>query len=116
MLMAGREVTVTKENKNNHFIGLLLSWSGVLLEEFSQHIVTAAVGADPCSLILVGVMLLVVLSVAEAMENKSNPFFGFASGRFILAVTHGAGAVSGSCFNPAVVIGLEVASIHLDLG
>ncbi len=47
---------------------------------------------------------MLVGEVAGAKENKNNRFIGFAE------------AVSGDCFNPAVTIGLEVASIHWDFG
>ena len=39
-----------------------------------------------------------------------------AMGHCMFAGTHGDDAVSAGCFNPAVVIGIEVASIHLGLG
>ncbi len=52
----------------------------------------------------------------RARESKNNHFIGSAMGHDIVVGAHGAGAVSGGCFNPAVVRGLEVACIHLGLG
>ena len=37
-------------------------------------------------------------------------------GRVIVAGAFGAGAVSGGCFNLALAIGIDVASIHLGFG
>ena len=61
-------------------------------------------------------MLSVGLEVAVAKENKNNNFRPFAMRHFMFAGTYGADAVSGDCFNPSVVIGLEGASIHLGFG
>ena len=61
-------------------------------------------------------MLLVGLEGAEARKNKNSHFMALAMGHCTFAGALGADAVSGGCFNPAVVIGVEVASIHLGLG
>ena len=53
---------------------------------------------------------------AVTKESKNNRFVGSAIGHVIVFGAHGADAVSGGCFNLAVVRGLEVACIHLDLG
>ena len=50
------------------------------------------------------------MNLAVAKENQINHVFVLASGRFVFAGTYGAEAGSGDCFNPAVIIGLEVAS------
>ena len=52
---------------------------------------------------------------AVTKESKNNHCIGSATGHVIVVGSHGAGAVSGGCFNPAVVRGLEVACIHVDL-
>ncbi len=51
--------------------------------------------------------------MAAVKKNKINHFAGSAGGPFIFAATHRAYAVAGECFNLAVVIGREVASILL---
>ena len=54
-------------------------------------------------------MLMVGLGGAEAKKNSH--FVALAMGHCMFAGTHGADAVSGGCFNPVVVIGIEVASL-----
>ena len=49
-------------------------------------------------------MLLLVGEVAGTKENKNNRFIGFAE------------AASGDCFDLAVIIGREGASIQLNFG
>ena len=55
-----------------------------------------------------------MLMAGRAEENMNNHFIGIAMGHVFVAGAYGAGAVSGECFNLAVIIGAEVASIHLD--
>jgi hypothetical protein len=44
---------------------------------------------------------------------KNNHLIGFSMGLVIVAGAYGAGAVSVGCFNLAVAIGIEAATIHL---
>ena len=67
-------------------------------------------GSPRNSCVMLRSWLLAVLNLAVANENQINHVFVLASGRFVFAGTHGAEAVSGDCFNTAVIIGLEVAS------
>lgn len=63
-------------------------------------------------------LCFVVLNVAvskKAREAKAQ-FFGLAIGFVIVAGAYGGGAVSGGCFNPAVAIGIDVASVALGFG
>ena len=60
--------------------------------------------------------ILIGLEVAVTQENKNNHFIGSAMGLVIVAGAYGADAVSVGCFNLAVAIGIEAASIHLGFG
>jgi aquaporin Z len=58
-------------------------------------------------------LCFVVLNVALAAKRDPkvpNDYFGLAIGFVIVAGAYGAGAVSGGCFNPAVALGIELAS------
>ena len=46
-------------------------------------------------------------------EKNNNHFIGFSMGLVNVAGAHGADAVSVGCFNLAVAIGIEAATIHL---
>ena len=61
-------------------------------------------------------LAFVVLNVAVAEDNSPNPFYGLAIGSVTIAGAYGAGAVSGGCFNPAVAVGIDVASTGLGFG
>ena len=61
-------------------------------------------------------MLSIGLEVAVAKENKNNHFIGFSMGLVDVAGAYGADAVPVGCFNLAVDIGIEAASIHLGFG
>ncbi len=60
--------------------------------------------------------MLRFMKVAVAKENKKYHFYGLAIGHVMVAGAYSAGAVSGGCFNPAVAIDLDVASIHFGFG
>ncbi len=60
-------------------------------------------------------VLLIGLLVAVAKGIVSNRFTGFEMDHVMAAGSHGAAAAAGVCFNPAVVRGFEVTSIHLGL-
>ena len=54
--------------------------------------------------------------VAGTKQHKYDHLIGFAMGHVFVAGAFGAGAVSGECFNPAMIMGREVASILLACG
>ena len=132
-LLIGLEVAVTKEYKNNHSIGfamdrvIVAGAYGAGAVSVGCFNLAVVIGLEVASIhlgfgfCLVGVfrcrfLLLVGLEVAVPKEDKNNHFRPFAMRHFMFAGTYGADAVSGDCFNPAVVIGLEVASINLGFG
>merc|ERR1719174_3605108 len=56
-------------------------------------------------------LVFVVLRAAISSSNPdNNEYFGLAIGFVIIAGGYAAGWISGGCFNPAVAIGLDVAS------
>jgi aquaporin Z len=61
------------------------------------------------------VLVFVVLNVAasRAADADKNEYYGLAIGFVVVAGAYGAGAVSGGCFNPAVAIGIDLASWNL---
>jgi aquaporin Z len=61
------------------------------------------------------VLVFVVLNVAasRAVDENKNEYYGLAIGFVVVAGAYGAGAVSGGCFNPAVAIGIDLASWDL---
>merc|ERR1719277_1515639 len=63
-------------------------------------------------------LCFVVLNVAYSKDNKDkgNQYFGLAIGVVGVAGGYGAGHISGGCFNPAVAIGIDVASASLGFG
>ncbi len=96
---------VAKENKNNHGAEVVSRecFDPAVIMGFEVANIHWAFG-DSLGCRLRCKFLLCFEWEAVAKENKNNRFIGFAE------------AVLGVCFNPAVIIGLEVASIHLDLG
>jgi len=68
-----------------------------------------------CEILYTCMLCFVVLNVAVAKNNTPNRFYGLAIGYVIVAGAYGAGAVSGGCFNPAVAIGIDVASAGMGL-
>jgi len=61
------------------------------------------------------VLVFVVLNVAasRAADESKSEYYGLAIGFVVVAGAYGAGAVSGGCFNPAVAIGIDLASWNL---
>lgn len=55
-------------------------------------------------------LVFVVLNVALAQANEGNQFFGLAIGLVIVAGGYGVGRMSGGAFNPAVALGLNLAT------
>lgn len=72
--------------------------------------------AGLCEVLYTFMLCFVVLNVAVAKNNSPNQFYGLAIGLVIVAGAYGAGAVSGGCFNPAVAIGIDVASAGIGFG
>jgi len=64
------------------------------------------------------VLCFVVMNVAAAKKNvtEQNQYYGLAIAFVIIAGAYGAGAVSGGCFNPAVALGIDVASAGFGFG
>jgi len=69
-----------------------------------------------CEILYTCMLCFVVLNVAVAKNTANNQYYGLAIGYVIVAGAYGAGAVSGGCFNPAVAIGIDVASAGLGFG
>jgi len=63
-------------------------------------------------------LCFVVLNVAAAKKNvaEENQYYGLAIGFVIIAGAYGAGTVSGGCFNPAVALGIDIASAGIGFG
>merc|ERR1719222_1113811 len=61
-------------------------------------------------------LCFVVLNVAVASKTTPNQYYGYAIGSVIVAGAYGAGAISGGCFNPAVALGIDLASAGLGFG
>jgi len=58
-------------------------------------------------------LCFVVLNVAASNKHAGkNQFYGLAIGFVIVAGAYSGGSISGGCFNPAVAIGLDVASAY----
>mmetsp|Transcript_160122 Transcript_160122/g.292360 ORF Transcript_160122/g.292360 Transcript_160122/m.292360 type:complete len:494 (-) Transcript_160122:91-1572(-) len=70
-----------------------------------------------CEALYTCMLCFVVLNVAAARKYSvvGNDWYGMAIGFVIIAGAYGAGAVSGGCFNPAVAIGLDAASLSQGL-
>merc|ERR1719183_1348834 len=62
------------------------------------------------------VLCFVVLNVAASKKNGcgsldgNQQFYGLAIGFVVVAGGYGAGAISGGAFNPAVALGIDIAS------
>lgn len=74
--------------------------------------------AGLCEFFYTFILCFVVLNVAAAEKsgNCPNQFYGLAIGFVIVAGAYGAGAVSGGCFNPAVAVAIDSASIFKGFG
>jgi len=89
---------------------MTLLWGAFPLGPAKNH---TLLQAGLCEIIYTFMLCFVVLNVAVA--NKSgvcdrNQYFGLAIGFVIIAGAHGAGPVSGACFNPAVAVGIDSAA------
>jgi len=75
------------------------------------------VNAGLAELLYTFVLVFVVLNVAasRAADESKNEYYGLAIGFVVIAGAYGAGAVSGGCFNPAVAIGIDLASWDLGI-
>mmetsp|Transcript_42497 Transcript_42497/g.131624 ORF Transcript_42497/g.131624 Transcript_42497/m.131624 type:complete len:457 (+) Transcript_42497:66-1436(+) len=70
-----------------------------------------------CELLYTFVLCFVVLNSAASKKiGGKNQFYGLAIGWVIVAGAYGPGAVSGGCFNPAVAIAIDTASIAMGFG
>mmetsp|Transcript_153000 Transcript_153000/g.490844 ORF Transcript_153000/g.490844 Transcript_153000/m.490844 type:complete len:446 (-) Transcript_153000:58-1395(-) len=61
-------------------------------------------------------LCFVVLNVAVAKKCQPNQYYGLAIGFVIVAGAYGAGAISGGCFNLAVALGIDLASMGIGFG
>jgi aquaporin Z len=65
-----------------------------------------------CEVVYTCMLVFVVLNVAVSHNLAGkNSFYGLAIGFVIIAGAYGAGPISGGCFNPAVAIGIDTASV-----
>jgi aquaporin Z len=70
-----------------------------------------------CEVLYTFMLVFVVLNVAVSHNLKGkNSFYGLAIGSVIIAGAYGAGPISGGCFNPAVAIGIDTASVLKGFG
>lgn len=71
-----------------------------------------------CEMLYTFMLCFVVLNVAAAkkFQAQANQWYGLAIGFVVVAGAYGAGAISGGCFNPAVAIGIDVASARSGFG
>jgi len=68
--------------------------------------------AGLAELIYTWMLCFVVLNVAcSKMHAGKNQFYGLAIGFVVIAGGYGAGHISGGCFNPAVALGIDLASL-----
>ena len=70
-------------------------------------------GAAAVEILYTFVLCFVVLRGAVIAE-KDNESFGMAIAFSVVAGGYAGGSISGGCFNPAVAIGLDVSSAHLN--
>jgi len=69
------------------------------------------------TMMLCFVVLSCVLPERGTQEGDSPPQFApFAIGMVLVAGAHGAGAISGGCFNPAIALAVDVSSAGLGFG
>jgi len=68
--------------------------------------------AGLAEMIYTWMLCFVVLNVAcSKMHAGKNQFYGLAIGFVVIAGGYGAGHISGGCFNPAVALGIDLASL-----
>lgn len=73
-------------------------------------------GAGLVELVYTFMLCFVVLNVACSTASKDNQYYGLAIGYVIIAAGYAVGAVSGGVFNPAVGLGVDLASLHKGFG
>lgn len=73
-------------------------------------------GAGIVELVYTFMLCFVVLNVACSSASKDNQYYGLAIGYTIVAGGYAVGAVSGGVFNPAVGLGVDLASLHKGFG
>lgn len=61
-------------------------------------------------------LCFVVLNVACCSASKNNQYYGLAIGSVIIAGGYAVGNISGGAFNPAVALGIDLASISKGFG
>jgi len=61
-------------------------------------------------------LCFVVLNVAATKATQGNQYYGLAIGFVIIAGGYAAGSISGGAFNPAVAVGIDIASVRLGFG
>jgi aquaporin Z len=107
-------------------VGAALLYTALFAETFdlSPGAGFGLINACLCELLYTFMLCFVVLNVAaskaakEAMDSEpgGNQFYGLAIGFVIVAGAYGAGPVSGGCFNPALALGIDFASVQLGFG
>jgi len=95
-----------------------LSYAVVFQDSFNLQPAKGHTGdqAGLCELLYTFMLCFVVLNVAVATKSEKNEYYGIAIGFVVIAGAFGAGAVSGGCFNPAVALGIDVASAWIGFG
>jgi glycerol uptake facilitator-like aquaporin len=61
-------------------------------------------------------LCFVVLNVACSSASKDNQYYGLAIGSVIICGGYAVGNISGGAFNPAVALGIDLASWHKGFG
>jgi len=61
-------------------------------------------------------MMLCFVVLSTVVPNRSNEFAPLAIGLVLVAGAHGAGAISGGCFNPAIALAVDISSAGLGFG
>lgn len=74
------------------------------------------VGAGCVEMVYTFMLCFTVLNVACSSASKDNQYYGLAIGYVIVAGGYAVGAVSGGVFNPAVGLGVDLASLHKGFG
>jgi aquaporin Z len=72
--------------------------------------------ADFVELLYTFMLCFVVLNVACCSASKNNQYYGLAIGSVIIAGGYAVGGISGGAFNPAVALGIDLASVSKGFG
>lgn len=75
-----------------------------------------AVQAGIVEVLYTFLLCFVVLNVACCSASKNNQYYGLAIGSCIIAGGYAVGGISGGAFNPAVALGVDLASISKGFG